>query len=309
MGLNLTQLHDAVAEHGRVVRILIADHKGSTPRESGTSMLAWKGGQSGTIGGGALELQALDFAAEIDKPTALNIPLGPALGQCCGGSVVVILEPFTNQNLPAEGQPYLRQIVGDSEQPLTLRRILKTLRNSGQQPSLLWHAGWLLEPLETPAENLWLYGAGHVGRAIVDTLQDLPFNITWVDTAPDRFPETIPKNATQLVAKNPADAVKHAPDTAHHMVLTYSHAIDLDLCHAVLSRNHKTLGLIGSATKRARFTKRLSELGHPTANIAKMICPIGQRALGKTPKAIAIGVASELLQQTAAHAIQKEATA
>lgn len=309
MGLNLPALKAAVAQHGRVVRILIADHQGSTPREAGTSMLVWKDGQSGTIGGGVLELQAVEFAAKIDKPAALKIPLGPALGQCCGGAVTLVLEPFTPDNLPAEDTNFLRQIVGQKDKPLVLRRMLKTLRNSGSDPDLLWLQGWLMEPLDTPLQPLWIYGAGHVGRAIVDTMDGLPFDITWVDTAPDRFPETIPPHAAPLVAKNPADAVQHAPANADHLVLTYSHTLDLDLCHAILSHPHKSLGLIGSKTKRRRFTSKLTALGHGSAQIAGIICPIGQRDLGKPPKAIAIGVASELLTINAVNAAQHKATA
>nr|WP_323780497.1 xanthine dehydrogenase accessory protein XdhC [Amylibacter sp.] len=309
MGLNLRELADAVARHGRVVRVLIADHQGSTPRESGTSMLVWNGGQSGTIGGGALELQAVETAVQIDKSIALKVPLGPALGQCCGGAVTLVLEPFTASNLPNEGENYSRRITGDKDKPLALRRLLKSQRNSGATPALIWQQGWLMEPLEAPKQPLWLYGAGHVGRAIVDTLQDLPFDITWVDTAPDRFPETIPAHANPLVAQTPADAVKHAPADAHHLVLTYSHTLDLDLCHAILSHPHKSLGLIGSKTKRRRFTSKLTALGHGSAQIAGIICPIGQRDLGKTPKAIAIGVASELLTINAVNSAQHKATA
>ncbi|MEJ6707447.1 MAG: xanthine dehydrogenase accessory protein XdhC [Amylibacter sp.] len=309
MGLNLTELRDATAKHGTVIRLLIADHKGSTPREAGTSMLVWKEGQSGTIGGGVLEQQASDFARTITKPTALNIPLGPALGQCCGGNVVVVFEPFTPETIPADTAPFIRKISGKDEQPLAFKRLLKSLRNSGQKPSLIWLGGWLLEPLTTPTTPLWLYGAGHVGRAIVDTMCDLPFSITWVDTSADRFPESAPENTTNLIATNPADAVKHAPDAAHHIVLTYSHALDLDLCHAILSRPHKSLGLIGSATKRARFSARLTDLGHQSAEILRIICPIGQRDLGKSPKAIAIGVAAELLKSSTAVSAKTKATA
>lgn len=272
-------------------------------------MLVWATGQSGTIGGGALELQAVEQARRITGARALKMPLGPALGQCCGGAVTLVLEPFTPDTLPQDGDAYTRPIGTPAEKPLALRRAEKALRGSGQTAALLWQQGWLMEPLEQPQTPLWIYGAGHVGRALVDTLEGLPFDITWVDTAQNRFPETVADHAAPLVAANPADAVKHAPADAHHLVLTYSHALDLDLCHAILSRPHRTLGLIGSATKRRRFASRLAELGHKTAQIEGIICPIGRRDLGKTPKAIAIGVASELLTFDAVRAAQQEATA
>ena len=299
MGLNRAELSAAIAAHGPVTRILIAGHAGSTPRETGTSMLVWDGGQSGTIGGGALEWQAVEKVREISAPTVLKFPLGPSLGQCCGGSVTLILEPFTAANLPPDGPHSLRQITGNTPQPLSITRALRTSRATGAPPPLTFTDGWLLEPLTQANTPLWLYGAGHVGRAIVETLNGLPFDIIWVDTAANRFPDHIPDTTTQLIAANPAQAARHAPSDAHHLVLTYSHAIDLDLCHQILGQPHASLGLIGSATKRARFTKRLVELGHTPQATAQIICPIGNRALGKEPKAIALGIATELLQNSA----------
>jgi xanthine dehydrogenase accessory factor len=307
MGLNLSELHNAVVTHGPLTRILIADHKGSTPRDAGTSMLVWADGQSGTIGGGALEQQVTDFARTVDKPTAINIPLGPALGQCCGGNVVVVFEPFSIKTLPTDAEAYIRRINGESDRPLALKKLRKSIHNSGQNPDLVWLDGWLFEPLSNPKTSLWVYGAGHVGRAIVDTFDGLPFDIKWVDTSADRFPSFIPQHADRLIANKPTNVVKYAPDTAHHVVLTYSHALDLDLCHAILSRPFSTLGLIGSATKRARFSSKLIDLGHTPAQISSIICPIGQRQLGKTPKAIAIGLAAELLGYSAISSADKKA--
>jgi xanthine dehydrogenase accessory factor len=309
MGLNLTGLRDAVAKHGRVTRVLIADHKGSTPRETGASMLVWQDGQSDTIGGGTLEYQAVDIAHKTANSTALNIPLGPALGQCCGGSVTLVLETFTPANLPQDSTPFIRQITGSTPQPLALQAAKSAVRSSGNPAPFLYQNGWLCEPIDPTATQLWLYGAGHVGRAIVEALNGLPFDIIWVDTHADRFPTSHTDNATPLVAANPADAPKHAPKNAHHLVLTYSHALDLELCHRILAQPHASLGLIGSKTKRARFTKRLSELGHPSTAIANMICPIGNRTLGKEPKAIALGVATELLYHSQRRSTQQEATA
>jgi len=307
MGLNLSELHNAVVTHGPLTRILIADHKGSTPRDAGTSMLVWADGQSGTIGGGALEQQVTDFARTVDKPTVINIPLGPALGQCCGGNVVVVFEPFSIKTLPTDTAVYIRRISGKANQPKAFKLLQKSMCNSAQNPSLIWLDGWLLESLSSTKRSLWLYGAGHVGRAIVDTFDGLPFNIKWIDTSADRFPSYIPPNTDRLIANKPTNVVKYAPDTAHHVVLTYSHALDLDLCHTILSRPFNTLGLIGSATKHARFSSKLIDLGHTPAQISSIICPIGQRQLGKTPKAIAIGLAAELLGYSAISSADKKA--
>lgn len=123
--------------------------------------------------------------------------------------------------------------------------------------------------------------------------------ITWIDTDPARFPNQIPDNTTALPVANPADAVRLAPQEAEHLILTYSHALDLDLCHRLLLHGFHTLGLIGSATKWARFQSRLRALGHNPQSIAKITCPIGDPALGKHPQAIAIGVAAQLLRPRA----------
>jgi xanthine dehydrogenase accessory factor len=211
-------------------------------------MLVWADRSEGTIGGGTLEWQAMTEARRMlqDGRTSYSarVPLGPALGQCCGGSV-----------------------------------------------SLVWEVA---EAMEKPsARPLWIYGAGHVGRALINVMGPLPqFDITWVDTHADRFPLT---DVTTLVASNPALAVKHAPKTAEHLILTYSHEIDLALCHAVLSHGFQSAGLIGSATKWARFRSRLAALGHSNAQISRIACPIGDPSLGKHPAEIALGVATAMI--------------
>jgi xanthine dehydrogenase accessory factor len=154
----------------------------------------------------------------------------------------------------------------------------------------------MVEPVHRPPRALWIWGAGHVGRALVATLAPLPdFAITWVDTAPARFPDSVPAGVTCLPAAQPARCVAHAPVVAEHLVLTYSHALDLDLCHALLCHGFAFAGLIGSATKWARFRARLAALGHTPAQIARITCPIGDPALGKHPQAIALGVGAALL--------------
>ncbi|MEO5614473.1 MAG: XdhC family protein, partial [Cypionkella sp.] len=171
--------------------------------------------------------------------------------------------------------------------------------------------GWMIEPLAHPQRLLWIWGAGHVGRALVHTLAPFPdLQITWVDTALTRFPDltrcpdAISQNTTALPALNPANAVNLAPKNAEHLILTYSHALDLDLCHRLLLHGFQSAGLIGSQTKWARFQSRLKALGHSPQTIAKITCPIGDPSLGKHPNAIAIGVAAQLLRPTvqAAHA-------
>lgn len=181
--------------------------------------------------------------------------------------------------------------------PLALRRIrgrLRAGRASGAAAVL--SEGWLFEPLARPHRALWLWGAGHVGRAIVAVASPLPdFAISWVDTDAARFPAAIPDGVARLIAPVPGELVGQAPADAEHLILTYSHAIDLDLCHRLLQHGFGAAGLIGSATKWARFRSRLRALGHAEAQIARIACPIGDPALGKHPQAIAVGVVAQML--------------
>jgi len=236
---------------------------GSAPREAGAQMLVRADGIEGTIGGGRLEWEAMRIAREMltDGRAAAerSFALGPALGQCCGGSVTLGFRRAAGRT-------------GDEADPAT---------------------GGLAQAARTP---LWIWGAGHVGRALVATLAPLPhWRIAWIDIDAARFPEG-GTGAERIVAAAPPALVRHAPVGAHHLIVTHSHEIDLALCHALLGRGFGSAGLIGSATKWARFRTRLAALGHSDAQISRIACPIGDPSLGKHPQAIAVGVAAALLK-------------
>lgn len=236
------------------VTVRVAETRGSTPREAGATMRVWADRTEGTIGGGALEWEAIRLARERLEngagPMRRTFPLGPDLGQCCGGVVVLEFTP------------------GDTA------------------------AGAHTAP------PLWIWGAGHVGRAIAGVMAPLGDRIiTLVDTTPERLPRALPETVRPLVASDPVRAVPHAGDTACHLILTYSHDLDLALCDALLRQGFAFCGLIGSATKWARFRKRLAAMGHSEAEISRITCPIGDPSLGKHPQAIAVGVAAALLRQ------------
>ncbi|MDJ0992008.1 MAG: xanthine dehydrogenase accessory protein XdhC [Dinoroseobacter sp.] len=306
MSFDRAALAQAIAAHGQVTRVVVAETKGSVPREVGASMLVWADGQSGTIGGGALEYEAAARARRALGKSADRFDhaaLGPALAQCCGGAVSLLTEVWTSGRLEAfASDPVARPVPdGPSDMPLSVRRLLARHRDRGDTIRPCLKDGWFIEPLSRPTRPVWIYGAGHVGRALVSTLAPLPdIAITWIDTSPDRFPETSPENVTMLPAPDPAAASATAPADAHHLILTYSHALDLELCHRLVSRPAASIGLIGSATKWARFRKRLEQLGHGPAQIARIACPIGDPTLGKHPQAIAISVASRLLSEAMA---------
>ncbi|MFN4129047.1 MAG: xanthine dehydrogenase accessory protein XdhC [Paracoccaceae bacterium] len=293
----------AVTAHGAVARVVIAAHDGSSPREAGAAMLVWQTGQSGTIGGGALEWAATAEARAMlatGGHRLQRVPLGPALGQCCGGAVTLLTEVYDAGCLPVAEAGVVARSVNGRDMPLAVKRLLDQARGQGVMPGPQLLQGWFVEPVMAPARDLWIWGAGHVGRALVGVLAPLPeLAITWVDVAADRFPDAIPQGVTALPCLDTALLVGHAPRDAEHLVLTYSHALDLELCHRLLGHGFARAGVIGSATKWARFRSRLAALGHAATEIARIDCPIGDPALGKHPQAIAIGVAQAVLSHKA----------
>lgn len=313
MSFDVDELERRVAAAGRVARVVVANARGSTPREVGASMLVWSEGESGTIGGGALELQAIGAARSLldgnsESAALRRYSLGPSLGQCCGGAVTLLTEIFDRARLDEARQETARAggfarhaERAETEPPTAVERALRRIGESpsNMRPTVV--AGWLIEPVCSPTRYVWLYGAGHVGRAIADVLGPLPgFRTTWIDVAMKRFPQNCPSNAEISVEQNPVNAVDCAPEEADHLILTFSHALDLEICGKLLERPFRSAGLIGSDTKWARFRKRLVELGHPESLVDRIKCPIGNPALGKHPRAIAIGVAASLLAESGA---------
>ncbi|EEW24844.1 xanthine dehydrogenase accessory protein XdhC [Rhodobacter ferrooxidans] len=308
---DLGGLQAAVARHGRVARVVVAAVQGSAPREVGASMLVWDGGQSGTIGGGALEWQAVGRAREVLAVGGRRLDreaLGPGLGQCCGGVVTLLTEVYGAAELVglAGLQMVARPVAAAGEMPLAVARLLARARQGAVPVSVLMQ-GWMVEPVASVGREVWVWGAGHVGRAVVSVLAPLPgVAITWVDVDVARFPEVVPEGVTVLAAADPGDLVARAPATAEHLVLTFSHALDLELCHRLLRHGFASLGLIGSASKARRFASRLQTLGHSQASIARIACPIGDPGLGKHPQAIALGVAVAFVKAGKAGATGRE---
>lgn len=298
---DLDALRDAVSDHGRVARVVVAAHDGSSPREAGAAMLVWADGQSGTIGGGALEFEAVARAramlaaggARLDREA-----LGPKLGQCCGGAVTVLTEVYDAASLPVAEAGVVARAVDGRAMPLAVKRMLARARGEGVMPLSALVQGWMVEPVARAEREVWVWGAGHVGRALVAVLAPLPgVAVTWVDVAAERFPDAVPDGVRVRVAGDPAAVAGEAPVRAEHYILTFSHALDLELCHRLLLRGFAACGLIGSATKWARFRSRLTALGHTAGDIARIDCPIGDPSLGKHPQAIAVGVAMAFLRR------------
>lgn len=244
------------------IHVTVVATRGSTPREAGALMQVWPDRIEGTIGGGTLEWQAIAQARQmLSEGTAdmqRTMALGPEMGQCCGG--VVVLEFSRATKAAVHDDP-----------------------------------------------PLWIWGAGHVGRAIAGVMAPLGTRqIMLIDVEVARFPDPLPRGVEPLVASDPLRMVPHVPRNTHHLVLTYSHDLDLKLCDALLRHGFGDCGLIGSATKWARFRKRLAAMGHEDAQIARIACPIGDPALGKHPQAIAVGVAARYLERRQHQSLPKE---
>lgn len=306
----------ALTAHGRVARVVVAEVKGSAPREVGAAMLVWAdaqvggqtGGQFGTIGGGALEFQAAararDMLAAGMDMRCDTVPLGPNLGQCCGGAVRLLTEVFTA--VPQVHEVFARPIsrpsdpMAENDMPLAVARILARARRGewagGGVAQACLLQGWFIEPCAAALRPIWIWGAGHVGRALVGVLAPLPdVAITWVDTGLDRFPSEIALGVRALPCADMPAALHLAPKDAAHVIVTFSHALDLALCAGALKRGFASCGVIGSATKWARFSARLTAMGFAPAEISRISCPIGLPDLGKHPQAIAIGVAATMM--------------
>jgi xanthine dehydrogenase accessory factor len=142
-----------------------------------------------------------------------------------------------------------------------------------------------------------LFGAGHVGRALVLALAPLPFAVRWIDSREGAFPAHIPTNATPVLSADAVAEVASLPRDALVVVMTHEHPLDLAITAAALPHGFPFVGLIGSETKRARFAKRFRELGVPEEGIRSLVCPIGLPGIrSKEPAVIAASVVAQLLE-------------
>lgn len=243
------------------VVVAVADTRGSVPREAGTRMLVSATAVAGTVGGGHLEQQAIAMAREALRGSPQPTPY----------------------DWPVKLGPTLGQCCGGA----------LTLRFQPLTASAL--ADW---PEAAPRFRLQLYGAGHVGRAIVHLLAQIPCLVQWIDEREAEFPPGPLPAHIERVCVEPVEAevALAAPGTSF-LVLTHSHDLDLALAEAILKRgDFAWFGLIGSATKRARFRSRLAAKGIPEALLDRMACPIGLPGItGKEPGVVAASVVAQML--------------
>jgi xanthine dehydrogenase accessory factor len=155
----------------------------------------------------------------------------------------------------------------------------------------------LFEPMGQPQAHIAVFGAGHVGRALVPLLASLPCKVRWIDSRENEFPEQIPHGATKVVNEEVVDEVENMPPGSYYIVMTHNHQLDLELTAAILKRNDFAYyGLIGSQTKRVKFEHRLRDRGFSAEVMQKMRCPMGiAEVKGKLPVEIAISIAGEVI--------------
>lgn len=244
--------------------------QGSVPREAGTWMAVWPGEQIGTIGGGHLEWDALKQARD---------------ALAAGASA-----PWTHR--VALG-PSLGQCCGG----------VVELRF---EPVTLAEAGALQQRLAPVLTPVALFGGGHVGQAIVRALAPLPFAVHWIDSRDGVFPDRLPSTVCAEHSEPVQDAVRDLPPGARVLIMSFSHAEDLDIVAACLQRRRASgdlpfVGLIGSRTKWATFRRRLLERGFTDDELGGITCPIGLPGIGgKEPAVIAASVVAQLLIQRSA---------
>jgi xanthine dehydrogenase accessory factor len=301
------RLIDAIEAEGSAALVTLARVEGSSPREAGVRMVVRpSGGFHGTIGGGTLEFAALEAASEALRrgrgpARRRSLALGPELGQCCGGRVEWRVETFDKNDL--EDLSALAIAEGGASATLSARlgpdgRVQRILRPSAGERRLarLAEENWT-EPLGVLARAVYLFGAGHVGRALALALAPLPFAVRWIDPRRDAFPTHTPANVTLIHAPEPAGELASAPDSALVLVITHSHALDLEIvAEALRVERFGYVGLIGSATKRARFLSQMRAAGLTEVQLARLVCPIGIPGLeSKDPAVIAASTAVQLL--------------
>ncbi len=237
--------------------------KGSSPREAGTFMLVSQDGMWETIGGGQFEYMAIDHARAMLRSGAaedrMDIPLGPEIGQCCGGRTLLRFRRVTVE-LAAALEARLK---GEAE----------------QQPAI------------------FIFGAGHVGKALAQALSLLPLTLTIVETRENELHD-LPVNVASVLTPMPEALVAKIPANGAAIIVTHDHALDFLIAKEALVRDDLAyVGMIGSKTKRATFAHWLGREGEPPSRLEKLVLPIGGNGVrDKRPAIIAALVAAELLQ-------------
>ena len=270
MTSRITQFATFLATNPDAIICMLTAVRGSSPREQGTFMLVGPTALFGTIGGGALEYLVIEHARRLlangQAEEAMDVPLGPEIGQCCGGRVEVGL-----RYADAAVREQLASIVAEED---------------------------------TALPHVYVFGAGHVGRALAQILSLLPVQLDVIDTRREELAE-LPDGIKSRVVAMPEAVVRSAPQGSSYVILTHDHALDFLLAQEALARlDAPYIGMVGSLTKRARFSSWFRAEGGDTQALERLISPIGHQGLGdKRPAVIAALAAAEIM----VHIGQREA--
>lgn len=312
------------------VLLTVCGVRGSAPREVGARMIVTSNETVGTIGGGQLEYLCVRLAceqlrgqSEREASFVRRFPLGSNCGQCCGGVVDVMFE-----TLAVESGNWLRvlQEAHGERRPCVVASALHDGRTCAilSEEGCLWsrdheiaqdlqdvagevlandtdaiqRGGYLLQSVRQSGLHIAVFGAGHVGTAIVDALARLDADIRWVDSRRKYLPDRLPGSVTALESAAPAREVAAMPPGSYYLVMTHSHPLDLEICSRILRRKDAAYcGLIGSVSKRRRFERLMRKQGLDETALQQLTCPIGIDGIdGKKPVEIALAVAAEVLQ-------------
>ena len=249
-----------LTDHPRAIVAELASVRGSSPREPGTFMVIAPDGLLGTIGGGALEHMVIARARKAMRGM-MDVPLGPEIGQCCGGRAVVMLRAVAR---------------ADKE------RLIARLREK-----------------EAVLPDVYLFGSGHVGKALARALVALPLKVHVVDTRPDELHD-LPVGVDARAVPMPEAVVRSAPEGSAFVILTHDHALDFLIAAEALGRaDARYIGMVGSRTKRAKFRSwYLNEAGGSETALRRLVLPIGDFGLvDKRPEVIAALAAAEIMVQ------------
>lgn len=251
-----------LAAEQNVIACELTAVRGSSPREQGTFMLVGAHGLFGTIGGGALEYMVIEHARRLiasgRASEAMDVPLGPEIGQCCGGRVEVSLRH------------------ADAAMRVELSR-----RVAAEDAGL---------------PHVYVFGAGHVGRALARMLALLPVQLEVIDTRREEL-SALPEGIAARAVAMPEAVVRAAPEGSSYVILTHDHALDFLIAQEALARvDAPYVGMVGSATKRARFASWYRGQGGDAKRLDRLVLPIGKQGLGdKRPAVIAALAAAEIM--------------
>ena len=260
--MKFKKLHKNINFNSALVKAKVMNALGSTPNKINDFMLIAENDIFGTIGGGTLEFQIINEAKKLlinnNKENSLKIPLGPGIGQCCGGFVEIKLTAHSNFKNAIKNEIF------DESNKL----------------------------------DLYIFGAGYIGQSLITKTKFLNFNTYLIDSRESFLKQNNLKHVNYLLSSRPWEIVNHLNKKSMYVIVTHSHDFDFKIANEILKiNNFYYLGLIGSNTKRNKFYKRLEKLGHKKKLINHLECPIGA-SIGKSkdPEEISFSILARMIE-------------